>query len=344
MHRTQAIQAKNIILDPPLQATMNNVAGQLAPTSRKTHSIDAKHLAHWMADQNLSLSSLDRDDLVAYRAHLAETYAKATASRMWSVASRLLDEAVQRQVLTNNPDEGIRGFKAGDDESPHRALKREEAKALLKAIDRKTTIGKRDYALLILLLRTGIRRAEAAALTIGDLVMEQGYHLVIIQHGKGNKRGFAKPPVEVRQNIGEYLVAAGREQARLEAPLFVSFRKGDHPQEKPLQPNQIKRIVKQRAQAVGIEMSPHGMRASFITLAFEGRADLALVQDAARHKDPRTPGAIKSGEITFIGMLSILSGSNRPVSSFCKEVKYLVLCTAYPLLIDRFEDVQQSSQ
>jgi len=73
-----------------------------------------------------------------------------------------------------------------------------------------------------------------------------------------------------------------------EAPLFISFRKGDHPQERPLHPNQVERIVKQRAQAVGIAMSPHGMRASFITLAFEGGADLALVQDGARHKDPRT--------------------------------------------------------
>ncbi len=288
MHRAQSIQVKEMVLAPPLAATMHNVAGQLASTSRKTYMVDTKHFAQWMAEQNLSLFSLDRDDLVAYRTHLAETYAQSTASRMWAVARRLLDEAVQRGILTKNPSEGIRGFKAGDDESPHRALKREEAKLLLDAIDRRTTLGKRDYALIMLLIRTGIRRAEAVALTIGDLVMEQGYHVAIIRHGKGNKRGFAKLPVEVRQVIDDYLQAAGREHAAPAAPLFVSFRKGDHPQEKPLHPNQVERIVKSRAHAVGIAMSPHGMRASFITLAFEGGADLALVQDAARHKDPRT--------------------------------------------------------
>ena len=288
MHRALAIQVKEMVLAPPLAATMQNVVGQLAPTSRKTYTVDMKHFAQWMADQNLSLISLNRDDLVAYRTHLAETYAKSTASRMWAVVRRLLDEAVQRDLLAKNPVEGVRGFRAGDDESPHRALKREEAKLLLDAIDRHTALGKRDYALIMLLLRTGIRRAEAVVLTIGDLVMEQGYHVAIIQHGKGNKRGFAKLPVEVRQIIDDYLVAAGREHAAPETPLFVSFRKGDHPQEKPLHPNQVERIVKQRAHAVGIMMSPHGMRASFITLAFEGGADLALVQDAARHKDPRT--------------------------------------------------------
>jgi integrase/recombinase XerD len=288
MQRTPAIQVKMMVLTPPMAATMQNVAGQLAPTSRKTYTIDAKHFAQWIADRDLSINSLDRDDLVAYRTHLAETYAPSTAARMWAVARRLLDEAVQRGLLPRNPAEGVRGFKAGEDESPHRALKREEAKALLEAIDRSTALGKRDYALLMLLLRTGIRRAEVVALTIGDLVMEQGYHVAIIRHGKGNKRGLAKLPVEVRQTIDDYLEAAGRVCATPEAPLFVSFRKGDHPQERPLHPNQVERIVKQRAQAVGIAMSPHGMRASFITLAFEGGADLALVQDGARHKDPRT--------------------------------------------------------
>src|SRR5439155_214433 len=191
-------------------------------------------------------------------------------------------------VLAKNPAEGIRGIRAGDDESPHRALKREEARSLLDAIDQRMALGKRDYALIMLLLRTGIRRSEAATLTLGDLTMEQGYHVAVIRHGKGNKRGLAKLPVEVRQAIDDYLEAVGRACAAPETPLFVSFRKGDHPQERPLHPNQVERIVKQRAQAVGIAMSPHGMRASFITLAFEGGADLALVQDGARHKDPRT--------------------------------------------------------
>lgn len=288
MQRTPAIQVKAMVLTPPMAATMQNVAGQLAPTSRKTYTIDAKHFAQWLADRGLSLSSLDRDDLVAYRTHLAETYAKSTAARMWAVVRRLLDEAVQRGLLPKNPTEGIRGFKANDDESPHRALKREEAKALLDAIDRNTALGKRDYALLMLLLRTGIRRAEVVGLTMGDLAMEQGYHIAVIRHGKGNKRGLAKLPVEVQKAIDDYLNAIGRVGVTPEAPLFVSFRKGDHPQERPLHPNQVERIVKQRAQAIGIAMSPHGMRASFITLAFEGGADLALVQDGARHKDPRT--------------------------------------------------------
>jgi len=288
MQTTQAVRVFHVEYDPDLQATMHNVAGQLAPTSRKTYTYDAKHFALWMADRDLALQSLSRDDLVAYRAHLTEAYAKATASLMWAVARRLLDEAVQRQVLARNPAEGIRGTRAGDDESPHRVLEREEARGLLDAIDQRTALSKRDYALIMLLLRTGIRRSEAAMLTLGALTMEQGYHIAVIRHGKGNKRGLAKVPVEVYQAIDDYLQATGRTRLGPEAPLFVSFRKGDHPQEKSITGNQVERVVNTRAKAVGMAISPHGMRANFITLAFEGGADLALVQDAARHKDPRT--------------------------------------------------------
>ena len=62
---------------------------------------------------------------------------------------------------------------------------------------------------------------------------------------------------------------------------------------------QIERVVKARAKADGITNSPHHMRASFITLAFEGGADLALVQDAARHKDPRTTRRYQNKRISL---------------------------------------------
>src|SRR5690349_196632 len=108
MQRTPAIPVNVMILIPPMAATMHNVAGQLAPNLRKTYTIDAKHFAHWLTGQELSLSELHRDDLVAYREHLAETYAQSTAARMWAVARRLLDEAVHRGLLPKKTAEGIR--------------------------------------------------------------------------------------------------------------------------------------------------------------------------------------------------------------------------------------------
>lgn len=134
---------------------MQDLAGQLAPRSRVIYENDARHFATWLLEQKLTLKTATRSHLIQYRSHLAENYAKATAARMLSVARRLLAEAVKRGDLTSNPATDIKGFKASDNETPHHALSDKEAKRLLAAIDTTTKKGKRDYALILLLLRTG---------------------------------------------------------------------------------------------------------------------------------------------------------------------------------------------
>ncbi len=54
---------------------------------------------------------------------------------------------------------------------------------------------------------------EAAALTCADLQMEQGHHIAIIRHGKGNKQHTVKVPVEVWREIDSYI----KEQNRVHA-------------------------------------------------------------------------------------------------------------------------------
>ncbi len=292
----QAAGAGNIQLVPITPAlelknspVMQDLAGQLAPRSRAIYENDARHFATWLNGLGLSLETATRSHLIQYRSHLAETYAKATAARMLSVARRLLGEAVKRGDLPNNPAADIKGFKVGDNETPHHAMSDTEARKLLAAIDITTKKGQRDYALVLLLLWTGLRRSEAAALTIGDLQLEQGHHVLMVQHGKGDKRRKVKVPVKVRRAIADYLEAAGRLDKPAAAPLFVGFNKGDHPEEKAISDKLIYRAVLAYAKAAEIEsLSPHGLRASFVTLALEGGAKLQQVQYAAGHADPRT--------------------------------------------------------
>jgi len=73
-------------------------------------------------------------------------------------------------------------------------------------------------------------------------------------------------------------------------PLFVSFRRGDHPTRRPMGDKAIETQVKRYAAGIwGLErLTPHGLRASFITLTLEKGAQLYQVQYAAGHKHPRT--------------------------------------------------------
>lgn len=167
-------------------------------------------------------------------------------------------------------------------------MKKEEAQDLLKTVDATTTKGKRDYAILSLLLCTGLRCSECSALNIGDVKPEQGHTIAVIRLGKGDKRGIVKVPVDVVQAIEAYLESAERKNAALEAPLFVGFDRGDHPTVKRVSDKLLERLVKQAGTKIGIDLSPHCLRASFITLTSEAGARLEQVQYAARYADPRT--------------------------------------------------------
>ncbi len=208
---------------------------------------------------------------------------------------------MERQKLARNPAEQVRGF-TGSDETTHVAFTPEQAQALLDAPDTRTLIGLRDYVLILFLLRTRVRLSEAAALTGADLTMRQGHHVAIIQHGKGDQRRVVKVPVDVwreltayqealrqyhKTRLAEPLAAFELERAQLSDDayqahrqmmmaehtmqesdgLFVWIRRGDHATRHTLSDRSIATIVEKYAERLGIEaLTPHGLRASFITL------------------------------------------------------------------------------
>ncbi len=275
---------------PAIILDITDVTGQLSTRSERIYRHDAEVFASFLLDQGLTVGTLHlltRSHLIAYRKYLGESYAKATASRMFSVARRILQEYVYRGTLATNPAAGIKTFSVAN-ETPYTTLEKDEAKALLKTIDTTKTKGKRDYAILSLLLRTGLRRSECSALNLEDLKQEQGHTIAVIEHGKGDKRGIVKVPVDVMRAIDLYLEAAGRSDVPSDAPLFVGFDRGDHPTAERVSDKLLERLVKQAGTKIGKNLSPHSLRASFITLTSEGGAQLEQVQYASRHADPRT--------------------------------------------------------
>jgi site-specific recombinase XerD len=271
-----------------LSASLQNATGQLSKRSKRIYENDAKMLVQWLIEHNITPDDFDRSYAISYRAYLEENYQKATAKRMLSVARRIFAEQVISGKKDSNPFEEVRGFKVAN-ESPHIALEKDQAKEFLSLIEREKKIDKRNYAMISLLLRTGIRRSECANLNIKDIQQEQGHTVAIIQHGKGDKRRTIKIPVDVFRSIKEYIEDAGMQNASPDGPLFVGFDRWDRPTGERVSTKLIERTVKHYAEMIGeTKLTPHGLRASFITLALEEGATLLQVQYAAGHDDPRT--------------------------------------------------------
>jgi len=257
-----------------LDQTITDIAGQLAPSSKRIYLNDTRYFAEWMKTQGLTPSTMSRSDMIAYRLHLAESkYAKPTKQRMFRVAVRLMNEQYVTGLIKEKVTEGVKGFTTDGDETTHTALSKAQAKDMLDSIDQSTKQGKRDYALILMLVKTGLRRAELVALNRADIKMMDGHHVAVIEHGKGDKRRVVKLRVDVYRALEDYLAARGQEGESL----FVSFRRGDHPAAGRMTDKAVELLVKKYAPR-GTELTPHGLRATFATLALEAEAPLHQVQ------------------------------------------------------------------
>lgn len=107
-------------------------------------------------------------------------------------------------------------------------LDRREIKALLKAPDRQTWLGRRDHALLLLMIQTGVRVSELCALRVRDLSLSAGAHCRVI--GKGRK---ARSAMLTAETITVLRPWCRERKGEPEDPLFPTRRGG------PLTPKAI---------------------------------------------------------------------------------------------------------
>lgn len=83
-----------------------------------------------------------------------------------------------------------------------RGVRREEVKRLLGSCDRRSRVGRRDYAILTLLARLGLRAGEVAAMGLDDLDWRGGE---VVVHGKGRRDERLPLPADVGQAVADYL-------------------------------------------------------------------------------------------------------------------------------------------
>jgi site-specific recombinase XerD len=267
-----------------------------SPHTRRAYAGDLETYAAWLASEELAWDAVTTDDLDRYREWLAAQYARTTANRRLVVVRALYGEAKRRHVLADDPADGLRGVR-GRDERDGGALTRQQAREVLEAVSGDLRrpghrlLAHRDLAILSILLRTGLRRSELASLRISSVGSAQGHHVLAIT-GKGNVSRTVKVPPDVWRTLEAWLEAARGAGLELggDDPLFVEVRRGGHlPGRRPLSDRAVYALVERRLRAAGLErLGPHGLRATFVTLALEGGAPLHMVQRAAGHADPRT--------------------------------------------------------
>ena len=176
-----------------------------------------------------------------------------------------------------------------------RALSDEEVKRLLEVVRRRAEggelVGKRDYALLLLFLATGLRRSEVISLRGGDVHV--GETLILAYRAKGGdyrSREVREP--RVRAALLDYLRAAGRGHIlQTDAPLWTRHDAAGRPGE-ALTSGCFVKNLKKYARAAGVEnFHLHRTRHTYARLVSEFTGDITATQNALDHQNRSTTRA-----------------------------------------------------
>lgn len=150
---------------------------------------------------------------------------------------------------------------------------------LLASCDRRRTVGRRDFAVLLVLCRLGLRRGEVAGLTLDDIDWRRGEILVC---GKGGRQDVLPLPVDVGEAVVSYLRRRPRIDSRA---LFLRA----HAPAGPLRPSGVLSIVRAACRRAGVPLvGAHQLRHTAATGMLRGGASLAEIGQVLRHRDQRT--------------------------------------------------------
>ncbi len=229
-------------------------ARNLAPGTINSYLISGETLLAYLRERGMptAVSAVQRDHLEAWLADLTARVAPATVARHYRSTQQLFRWLVEDGELPRSPMERMRA--PAVPEQPVDIFTDDELSALLGVCKGNTFENRRDMAILRLLIDTGIRAGELAALRVDDLDAEQ---TVVLVMGKG-RRGRAVPyNSKVADALRRYLRArALHPQAGL--PALWLGKKG------AVTDSGLRQILERRAAEAGVQnVHPHRFRHTY---------------------------------------------------------------------------------
>ena len=260
--------------------------------TRRAYRRDLSQLFAFFDAQTFDALTAERHHIDAWRTTLTdatrETASSTVARKLAAVSSFYSYAADDAGVIAANPVRRVTRPKVDADHSATQGLTKDQARALLYAAQQD---GARSYALVSLLILTGIRVSEALSAHLSDLQHDTGHRVLIVTR-KGGKRAKIVLPAQVVDALSSYLgtsVAEGSEVAAVDAasadPHIFTTATG-----KRWMPSEALRTVQRLAGQAGIagHVTPHSLRHTHATLALDAGVTLRDLQDSMGHADPRT--------------------------------------------------------
>ena len=257
-------------------------------------------LHHCFGDGKVTLSRLRAADVVSFvqlrarRLHLRHAKLMTTALRSF------LRYVRYRGDIAPDLAAAVPAVANWSMQSIPRAISAEQTRQLLASVNRQTAVGRRDYAILLLLARLGLRAGEVAFLELDDIDWRSGQLSV---RGKGGQRNELPLPADVGKAIAAYL-QHGRPRSnsrrvflRVKAPI-TGFRRS----------NGVITLVRHSLQRAGIDaptMGAHQFRHGLATQMLSHGASLSEIGEVLGHRHPQTTSIYAKVNIKALRTLAV---------------------------------------
>src|SRR6516162_3667757 len=181
-----------------------------------------------------------------------------------------------------------------------RALPPDQVEQVLNSVDRKTAIGRRDYAILLILARLGLRAGEIRALTLEDLDWQEG---LITVRGKAGRFSQLPLPKDVGAAIVDYL-----RHGRPNTSSRCVFLRAKAPAGGFRGQCGIGSIVRHTLERAGID-SPrkgaHQFRHALACQMLKQGASLSEIGELLRHRSPQTTAIYAKVDLDSLASLAL---------------------------------------
>lgn len=264
-----------------------------SPKTRAAYTDGLIALMGWASSEGLDFGSLGTDEISRFRSSLVEAGRRPSTISIYLAGARSYYRWIEDAGLGEDAARKVKGVKQAKGFKKD-VLSKDATKELLAAIDQSTLQGKRDFAMINLMVRTAVRDVEVARALVADIDFPTKKTATLTVWGKGRveRDDFVVLDEAALSPISDYLAARGRADGAYpgdDEPLFASLSRRNYGH--ALSTRSISRIVKERMRAVGIDSeryTAHSLRHTAVTYALLGGASVQEAQAMARHADIST--------------------------------------------------------